>query len=304
MKKYITLCLFIFFCIEHKAQKESLIALDQTTLSYRTFGKGPPILIINGGPGMNSNGFADLAKKLSEKNLTIIYDQRGTGKSTLIKTDSTTITLDLMINDIESLRKKLSIKSWIVLGHSFGGMIASYYATLYPQRIDKLILSSSGGIDLDLLNYVNESIHSKLSPSEKDSLALWNKKLAEGDTSHYARLQRGKALAHAYVFNSTYLPVIAERLTQGNARINALIWSDLNKITFDCSDKLKNFSKPVLIIQGKQDIIFERTALKAQSVLKNSRFVLMDRCVHYGWLDRPDQYFSEISLFLNSEKKQ
>ena len=72
-----------------------------------------------------------------------------------------------------------------------------------------------------------------------------------GDTSHYARLEGGQRLAPAYVVDKKYLPVIAERLTQGNSTINRLIWSDLQKINFDCSEKLKAFNRPVLIIQGK-----------------------------------------------------
>jgi proline iminopeptidase len=88
------------------------------------------VLIINGGPGMNSDGFVGVAQKLSKNNRTIIYDQRGTGRSTLTKTDTSTITMKLMAADIEALRKQLNIKSWIILGHSFGGMLASYYASL------------------------------------------------------------------------------------------------------------------------------------------------------------------------------
>jgi len=42
------------------------ISVDGTRISYRIFGKGQPLLIINGGPGMNSDGFEGLTvKKLS-----------------------------------------------------------------------------------------------------------------------------------------------------------------------------------------------------------------------------------------------
>ena len=60
-----------------------------------------------------------------------------------------------MVDDLEVLRKQLQIRQWIVLGHSFGGMLACYYATLFPENIEGLILSSSGGIDLELQSYVS-----------------------------------------------------------------------------------------------------------------------------------------------------
>ncbi len=289
--------LFLFFVsfVLLKAQQEGFAKCNNVATYYRTFGAGKPILIINGGPGMNSNGFAGLAQKLSKKNKTIIYDQRGTGRSEVSKIDSTTITIDLMVEDIECLRKELKIKKWFLLGHSFGGMLASYYATKYPQSIDGIILSSSGGIDLELLDYVSTNINSA---SNVDSVNYWTNKISNGDTSHFAKLQRGKHLAPAYVFNEKYMPVIAERLTQGKPQLNGLLWTDMAAKNFDCAAGLKDFKKPVLIIQGKQDIIEERTAVKVQKVFQNSKLVIMDNCKHYGWLDAEELYFKEINAFL------
>jgi proline iminopeptidase len=282
-----------------KGQNEgSILSSDSTKIYFRTFGSGKPLLIINGGPGMNSNGFEKLAIRLSANNKSIIYDQRGTGKSNLTTLNSSTITMDLMIADIESLRKHLKTEKWSILGHSFGGMLASYYATKYPEHIERLILSSSGGIDLELLDYVGERINSKLSKQELDSLSYWNEKIDKGDTSYSARLGRGRALAPAYLYNKKNIPILAVRLTQGNATINQLIWDDLNKIKFDCSEKLTGFDKPVLIIQGKEDIIKPETAEKAHRILKNSKIVYVENCGHYGWLDNETAYFREVNSFL------
>ena len=282
------------------AQTEGSTNNGNAIISYHVFGTGKPILIINGGPGMNSNGFADLARRLSANNQTIIYDQRGTGLSTLDKIDSSTITMKLMAEDIEVLRKHLGIKSWIVFGHSFGGMLASYYATLYPKNIDALILSSSGGIDLDLLTYVQESINGRLTTEQYKEVNYWTTKINDGDTTHETRLKRGMALAPAYVNSKKNIPLIAERLTQGNSTLNGLIWADMRKIKFDCSKKLADFKKPVLIIQGKEDVIKEKTALKAHEVLKNSKVVLLDKSSHYGWLDAPGDFFREVNQFLSA----
>ena len=135
------------------------------------------------------------------------------------------------------------------------------------------------------------------------SLAYWNQKIANGDTSYHAKYQRGLALAPAYVYDRKYVPVIAERLTQSNMVINNLVWQDMQKIKFDCKKQLHTFGKPVLIIQGKQDIIELKTAQKAQEALSQSKLVLMDHCAHYGWLDRPDIYYPEIEQFIGSLKK-
>lgn len=272
---------------------------DSTKTYYKIFGKGEPLLIINGGPGMNSNGFESMAKTLGESQETIIYDQRGTGKSKLKELNSNTISMKIMADDMEALRKHLKIKKWNILGHSFGGMLASYYATVYPNSINKLVLSSSGGIDLTLLKTEN-LIERNLTKVEKDSLAYWNDKIEKGDTSHNAAIGRGRALAPAYVYDQKYVPIIAERLTQGNSTINGLLWDDMQKINFDCKDKLQHFKNPVLIIQGKQDVISNQIGELAHKTFPNSKLILLENCRHYGWLDAKEKYFSDINSFLKS----
>lgn len=49
---------------------------------------------------------------------------------------------------------------------------------------------------------------------------------------------------------------------------------------------------------GTGDIVKEETAIKAHEVLKKSKIVLMDHCIHYGWIDNKKVYFKEIRLFL------
>jgi proline iminopeptidase len=281
------------------AQKDGFTtSADGTPLHYKLYGKGKPLVIINGGPGMNCNGFEALAKELSKNNLCILYDQRGTGLSKLAVLDSTTITMDLMVADLETLRQHLQLKKWSILGHSFGGILGSYYLTKFSSRVEKVIFSASGGIDLGLLDYVGAAINANLSKAEQDSLRIWNEIIARGDTTQAARLGRGRALAPAYLFNKKFVPVLAERLTQGNGQINQLVWDDLRRIQFDCAAKLKSCKQPVLLIQGKQDIIKAETAERAKRIFAHSKLVLMDHCGHYGWLDNPKVYFKEIGAFL------
>jgi proline iminopeptidase len=90
-------------------------------------------------------------------------------------------------------------------------------------------------------------------------------------------------------------------LTQGNITINQLVWNDLQKINFDCTEKLSAFDKPVLIIQGKQDIIKEETAEKAHLAFKNSKVIFLEHSIHYGWLDNKEVFFKEVSSFLTAD---
>ncbi len=294
---YTFLSLFICFTPIY-GQNEKKIIKEDNVIHFTTFGTGDPILIINGGPGMNSAGFTSLAKKLGQNNMAIIYDQRGTGKSKIPEIDANSITIDAMVNDIEIIRNSLNINQWIVLGHSFGGMLGSYYTAKFPDKVKGLILSSSGGLTMDLFN--NLSIASHITAKERDSLAYWNSRISKGDTTYFTRLQRGKYLAPAYVYNKTHVPVISHRLTQGNPKINGLVYQNMRKINFDCTEALATYKAPVLIIQGRQDLIPKSVAYFAQNVMPQSKVVLLDKSGHYGWLEQPNLYFKAVHQFLSA----
>lgn len=297
MKKIVFLLLVTFSVF---AQTEGTIDSNGSKLHYRTFGSGKPILFINGGPGLDSDGFTALVEQMADKNQIILYDQRGTGKSELTEINAKTITMDLMVADIENLRKNLKIDTWIVLGHSFGGMLAAYYATKHPEKIEGIIMSSSGGIDLGLRSYVNGRMRKMLDRKQLEALDESNRKLAKGDSTKENRLARANAMANAYAYNKKFVPFIANRLTLTNLNINQLLWNNMDEIHFDCAPKLKSFTKPVIVIQGKNDILEIKTAEKIHAAFQNSKLILIDQCGHYGWLDAPEAYFSAIGKFLKT----
>ena len=297
-------CLFIFPILGY-AQNSKFIDRGKDTIHYRVFSSSsnnPIILIINGGPGLDSKGFESVAKELQKTNTTILYDQRGTGKSTLHSINAKNLTMDLMLEDLESIRKELKITEWIIFGHSFGGMLAAHYASNYPNKVKALILSSSGGIAIKSILSID--INTKLSKIEQDSLNFWMNKINSGDTTYHARYYRGKYLASAYIKDKSYVNSIAHRLTQVNFKINQLIIQDMSSMNFDCSEALKSFSKPVLIVNGKEDIIPVEITEETHQIFPNSELVLLDNCAHYGWLDHPRKYYTSISKFLKSINSQ
>lgn len=289
--------LFIFLSQIGLAQQSQFIDENGGIIHFRVFGDGTPVLIINGGPGMNSDGFSGLAETLGESYKAIIYDQRGTGRSELPEISSRSITLDLMVKDIEAIRKELKLEEWIILGHSFGGILASYYTSKHPTRVSGLILSSSGGLDMSLFSSLN--ITGRLTSLQRDSLNYWTRKIQNGDTTYFASLQRGKYLAPAYLNNKSFVPKVAERLTQGNSEINTLVYQDMRRIGYDATEELKGFENPVLIIQGKHDIIPVAVSEKARSVFKHSKILILPNSSHYGWLEDSLLYFTEIDSLIS-----
>ncbi|PZD77602.1 alpha/beta fold hydrolase [Mesonia sp. K7] len=300
MKIFITAKYYLLFFLSLPsvfAQQQGNIATEDGNIYYEIYGEGKPLLIINGGPGFSSKGFASLAQELSKTNQVILYDQRATGNSTLKEVNSKTITLQNMVEDIEVLRCHLQFDSWVILGHSFGGMLAYAYAAKYPETISAMIQSSSGGCDLSLLANTNFTRH--LSEKVRDSFSYYNQKVSNGDLSYNTRYKRAYFMSHAYLYDTSKIETVAKRLLEVNSEINSLVWQNMRAINFDVSDEMKNFQKPVLIIHGKNDLVSMSIPTKAHEILPHAELVFLDQCKHYGWIDRKEAYYSAIHTFLN-----
>ena len=264
---------------------------------YEIYGAGEPMVIINGGPGFNSQGFQPLAEKLSARYQVILYDQRGTGRSKMDDISAENMTMELMAEDLEALRRHLGFQEWVVLGHSFGGIMGNYYISKYPAAVKAMIASASGGIDLGLLD--DFDITRQMTDTQRDSFLYWNERLLSGDTAQLVQKKRRAFMATAYIYNDDYAPQIAERLGQSNMYINQLIWQDLRSINYNTKADAAKFQKPILIIQGREDVISPKLGEAAHDAFPKSQLVMMPKCGHYGWLDQPELYFGSIHSFMD-----
>jgi proline iminopeptidase len=303
MKIFLGIIIFLSCISLRAATSTSYRYFDSNGLkiAYREFGTGIPLVVLNGGPGRSSVSFTDLALKLSQKYHVILFDQRGTGHSKLPALNETTITLDLMIGDLEALRKFLKYEKINILGHSFGGMYAMAYAAQYPYNVNALILSASGGVDLSWHDYVSHNMLSRLNQKSRQKYEYWTNPKVEKKNPVRADQEATRLLASAYVYNQKFAEEIATSLTDlklYTPAINNLVWKSMEK--FDLKGSFKNFLAPTLILAGRQDILGEAVPITIHNEIINSRLEFIDECSHYPWLDRPDAYFRLIDDFLST----
>lgn len=93
------------------------------------------LFAVHGGPGSDHSDFKPWLTPLSEHYQIVYLDQRSNGQSERV--DPSTCTFDQLADDIEALRLYLGLEKIIVLGHSFGGMIAQVFAVKYPNSVEK-----------------------------------------------------------------------------------------------------------------------------------------------------------------------
>lgn len=118
----------------------TLVANAQTIYS-KAFGNSSdkPIIFLHGGPGYNSVAFeATTAKRLSENGFYVItYDRRGEGRSA---DGNAAYTFDETQKDLNALLDQYQLKSVTLVGHSFGGIIATMFAEKHPSKVESVIL--------------------------------------------------------------------------------------------------------------------------------------------------------------------
>jgi proline iminopeptidase len=99
---------------------------------------GPPVVFFHGGPGA---GVSPLHRRFFDPAFwrVVLFDQRGSGKSTPLGELRENTTSDL-VADTEKIREHLGIEKWLVFGGSWGSTLGLAYAERHPERVTGLIL--------------------------------------------------------------------------------------------------------------------------------------------------------------------
>lgn len=300
MKLPIEIILLIFPILVFSQTDSSYVEISGGKLYYETWGTGEPIVFLNGGPGLSSDGYESYAKAFSHLGQIILFDQRGTGKSTLKRT-TTQHDIWHLVADLEKLREHLKIEKWVVIGHSFGGVYALHYMSRHSDRVKKVVLSASPEYGY-LSNFSKQDFKlPKVENLTKYEYELYQKIAIELDNpevdlSYILHLKKGLKGRH-YVKNSkNFDKVTAWFLKYSNSENYSVTRTPHNKNKL--TRKLKTVTTPVLIIHGLSDFLNIQNPLKNHEILQNSTLEIIEQSGHMMILDQPKIYVKKISDFI------
>jgi proline iminopeptidase len=101
----------------------------------------PTLVLLHGGPGFDHSSYKPAFSRLADVAQIVYYDHRGNGRSE--KSTPERWTLAQWADDVHALCEALGIEKPVVMGNSFGGMVAMAYAVRHPDHPGKLVLSST-----------------------------------------------------------------------------------------------------------------------------------------------------------------
>ncbi len=268
-------------------------------LHYRTAGSGTPVVFLSGGPGFDVDYMIPLGDFLPAGYQRIFLEQRGTGRSLVTNMTAETMTLRIVVDDLEALRAHLGQDRLFLVGHSWGAMLAMAYAVAHPDRINRLILIGSGGPTLEFAERFSDNIAARLRPDDVDARRYWESADRRGVDRDKAALSAMKAIVPGYFFDRAKALAFAAELKDGSFHpaVNAMLMGDLGK-NYDLRAGLRRVDRPVLIVQGHQDPVGDKTAEDIHALLANSALSYINKSGHFPWIEQPEEFRRALAAFL------
>ena len=275
------------------------------SLYYETFGEGPPLILLNGGPGF-PHEYLQATRVLASEARLVYFDQRGTGKSD--KVDPAEYTIAANVADVEAVRTGLSLSPCAVFGHSWGGMLAQAYAVAHPGAVTKLVLADTFSTIADL----NTVLARMRASVPADIQAVYDREETAGiyrEGGQYTPAYQ-EALDAAYdaVFLSIPPPDYLQNAFAHIAYdVYRAMWGDQSdfKVTgtlakFDVWEDLPAIPAPTLVLVGAGDMPTVDMARQAAERIPGARLEVFGHTRHFPFLEEPEKFARVMTEFLTA----
>jgi proline iminopeptidase len=283
-------------------QSDFLKVSDIHTLYYEQCGNraGKPVFVLHGGPGGSSSPY--MRRFFNPATFRIVlHDQRGAGKSTPfaeIKDNNT----QLLVQDIEQLRKHLNIDKIILFGGSWGSTLALAYGETYPERVTGMILRGvftatqeeidhfyHGGVRTFFPEVYDKFIHGLPDPNKRPIPEYLFSLIESNNPAQRAKYSR---LWAAYELKICGLEIPDQRVEDILAMMNPYAFARLENyyMANDCfleeGQLLKNAPKlkdiPIIMVNGRYDVICPPVnAFRLKQKIPHAKLVLAEGAGHW-----------------------
>lgn len=277
-----------------------------------------PIIYLHGGPGgfVSENTIKTLAP-LSENGYDVyVYDQIGSGFSDRL-IDINNYTAERHKNDLEAIVKTIKSEKVIIIGQSWGAMLAILFATDNADKIDKLILTGAGPIypineplrdikspdslQLKTPIYSNKEANEKMNNLRTKAVALWAKvfgtQLATDKEMDAFQTLLANETSKSIVCDTSKAPKTTE--TGGNGYyVQLMTMRSLLEID-NPRTKLMASKIPLYLMRGQCDNQKWGFITEYLSLFPKNKLVIIPNAGHSIAIEEPALYLSTLRGFLN-----
>ena len=292
---------------------EALVDNGGVILYVKTVGRGPPLVVVHGGPGASHDYLLPSLYRLAISYRLVFIDERGSGRSPRLE-DPKQYTVEKMADDVEAVRTALQLGKIALLGHSYGGVVVQAYAFKYQANLSHLILASTFSSTRELneaLGRMKQAMpadrRARLEALEKAGLFGKGEVWEHGRyTDEYAKLAWGVGYFPALYGarpEPNYDPV--EGNTKNSWELYREMWGSHGEFVVDGNlkevewvDRLAEIKVPTLILVGDHDQSDPAMSREMNAKIAGSKLVVLPDSGHMTFVDQPELFIRAIRDFV------
>ena len=288
-------------------------------LEIQTFGNknDKALIFLHGGPGYNSVPFEQTtANELANNGFFVIsYDRRGEGRNENLKAE---YTFTQTFEDLNQIFQKYNLKKATLIGHSFGGIIATMFTDKYSDKIDNLILLSVPiSMPQTFENIIASSKEIYTKKDDKVNLNYINMLQNMDSTSlEYATYSFMHAMSNGFYSTKNpnqkaielYQKFKTDTLLQKYASKNEYLapqkfWENEHYTSLSIKinlENLKNKKISVYGIYGKEDGLYSPKQIDSLvNILGNENVEYLENSSHNIFIDRQNKFIDLVKKWTN-----
>ena len=309
--------------VPHMTKRESTRYWDLPTGSRIAYTLAPakgekkpyPIIFLQGGPGGHvADRSIEMLSHFSKDGYDVyLYDQIGCGYSGRLD-DINDYTADRHKRDLEEIVKKIGAGKVILIGQSWGAILATLYIADNPEKVEKIVFTGPGPIQP--MNRMTENINAP------DSLHLKAPPFSNADANARTQNTRTRLMAawartfgrrlgsdaeaddfQTYLNNELNKATVCDtahalKATAGDGFYAQIMTVRSFSETKDPRDKLKDLKTPVLIMKGQCDNQKWGFTNEYLQLFVNHQLSVIPDAGHSISIEQPELYLKTIRNFL------
>ncbi|WP_433335393.1 proline iminopeptidase-family hydrolase [Spirillospora sp. CA-294931] len=266
----------------------------------------PPVVALHGGPGATHDYLLNLCA-LTEAGWPVVhYDQLGNGGSThLPERGADFWTVELFLDELDNLLRRLRIADgYVLLGHSWGGMLGAVHAARRPAGLRGLVIANSPA-SMPLWLQEMETLRADLPP---DVQATLRRHEAAGtfETQEYFEAMRAfydRHVCRVVPWPRDFMATFMEISNDPTVYLTMNGPTEFHVIgtlrDWSIQDRLAAIEVPVLLVSGRHDEATPATVRPFQDAIADVRWEIFEESSHLPHLEEPERFTQVVAGFLD-----
>jgi proline iminopeptidase len=276
-----------------------------------------PVIFLHGGPGVpDMQGDAAYFGQLTQDGFDVyVYDQVGSGRSARL-TDPTQYTLARHVADLEAIRQQIGADRVVLIGHSYGALIAAGYLAEHGAHAAAAVFASPEPLP-GTGDTSNAELTGRLPLSER--FGVYRLLLRPRALLGYTLLQVNPRAAHAFVgdqemdarfdrvYNRSRAALHCKDAPNGPALhgLGFYAWAYPQSAAAapeaDLRPALAGQRAPVLLIKGRCDYLSWSSAIAYRDAVPNGQLIYLTEAGHNAYQDQPEAFLAAVRAFLTDQ---